>query len=74
LQIQERLTAELADALDYSLKPRGVAVIVEAAHACMSSRGVRKHAAKLITRAFRGVYADATPRREVLDLLRRNDG
>ncbi len=74
LQIQERLTAELADALDHSLKPRGVAVIVEAEHACMSSRGVRKHAAKLVTRAFRGVYTDASPRHEVLDLLRRADG
>jgi GTP cyclohydrolase I len=49
-------------------------VIVEAEHACMSSRGVRKHAAKLATRAFRGVYTDASPRHEVLDLLRRADG
>lgn len=73
LQIQERLTAELADALDHSLRPRGVAVIVEAEHACMSSRGVRKHAARLVTRAFRGVYTDAQTRREVIDLLRQAD-
>jgi GTP cyclohydrolase I len=70
LQIQERLTAELADALDRSLKPRGVAVVIEAEHACMSSRGVRKHAAKLVTRAFRGLYTDAWARHEVINLLR----
>ncbi|MGD9968046.1 MAG: GTP cyclohydrolase I FolE [Hyphomonadaceae bacterium] len=74
LQIQERLTAELADALEHALRPRGVAVIVEAEHACMSSRGVRKHAAKLVTRAFRGIYSEVRPRQEVLDLLRAAHG
>lgn len=70
LQIQERLTAQLADALEETLNPRGVAVIVEAKHKCMSSRGVRKHGSHLVTRAFRGVYAEARPRQEVLNLLR----
>lgn len=70
LQIQERLTAEIADVLDRVLCPRGVAVVIDAAHECMSSRGVRTHGASLITRAFRGVYEADAPRREVMDLLR----
>jgi GTP cyclohydrolase I len=69
LQIQERLTAEIADALDRVLRPKGVAVIIEAAHECMSSRGVRVHGACLITRAFRGAYGDEEARREILDLV-----
>jgi GTP cyclohydrolase I len=70
LQIQERLTAEIADALQRALEPAGVAVIIEAAHACMSSRGVRKHGAALATRQFRGVFeADEAARRDVLTAL-----
>lgn len=70
LQIQERLTSEIADALNNTLQPRGVAVIVEASHACMSSRGVRKHGSLLVTRQFRGVFEDETKRAEVLAALR----
>lgn len=71
LQIQERLTAEIADALQHTLQPRGVAVIVEASHACMSSRGVRKHGSRLVTRQFRGVFEDDEAKRsEVLAALR----
>ncbi|MGH6949788.1 MAG: GTP cyclohydrolase I FolE [Vitreimonas sp.] len=70
LQIQERLTAEIADALERTLKPRGVAVIVEATHACMSSRGVAKHGASLATRQFRGVFEEEVARREVLAALK----
>ncbi len=70
LQIQERLTAEIADAIEAELEPRGVAVVLEASHACMSSRGVRKHGSALITRAFRGLYSDPAARREVLDALK----
>lgn len=70
LQIQERLTSEIADALERVLSPRGVAVVIDAAHECMSSRGVRAHGASLVTRAFRGAYQDDGPRREVMDLLR----
>lgn len=69
LQIQERLTAEIADELDRALRPRGVAVIIEASHECMSSRGVRKHGAALITRRFTGVFEDGEARREVLAAL-----
>lgn len=70
LQIQERLTAEIADALDDALQPRGVAVIIEAAHECMSSRGVRKHGSSLVTRRFLGVFGEETPRREMLAALK----
>ena len=69
LQIQERLTAEVAEALEATLKPRGVAVVIEATHACMSSRGVRKHGASLVTRRFTGVFEDPEQRREVLAAL-----
>lgn len=70
LQIQERLTAEIAEALVRTLKPRGVAVIIEATHECMSSRGVRKHGASLVTRRFRGLFEDPAARGEVLAALR----
>ena len=69
LQIQERLTAEIADALNRVLCPRGVAVVIDAAHECMSSRGVRTHGASLITRAFRGIYEADGPRQDVMTLL-----
>ena len=69
LQIQERLTAEIADELERTLRPRDVAVIVEATHECMSSRGVRKHGASLVTRRFTGVFETGEARREVLAVL-----
>lgn len=69
LQIQERLTAEIAEELDRTLQPRGTAVIVEATHECMSSRGVRKHGASLVTRHFTGVFETGEARREVLAAL-----
>jgi GTP cyclohydrolase IA len=69
LQIQERLTAEIADELERTLRPRGVAVVIEAAHECMSSRGVRKHGALLMTRRFTGVFESGQGRREVLAAL-----
>jgi GTP cyclohydrolase I len=69
LQIQERLTAEVADELEKTLKPRGVAVIVEASHECMSSRGVLKHGASLVTRRFTGAFEAGEARREVLTAL-----
>ena len=70
LQIQERLTAEIADALDDALQPRGVAIVIEAAHDCMSSRGVRKHGSSLVTRRFLGLFGEETARREVLAALK----
>ena len=54
-QVQERMTSQIADALMTTLEPRGVIVIIEAEHLCMSMRGVRKPGAKTVTSAVRGV-------------------
>jgi len=56
LQTQETMTAQIANALNTHLKPRGVAVLVEAEHLCMAMRGVRKRGSATITVAFRGAY------------------
>lgn len=69
LQIQERITAEIAETLERVLEARGVAVIVEATHECMSSRGVNKQGATLVTRRFLGAYQEEGARREVLAAL-----
>ncbi len=72
LQVQERLTAQVADALVEVLIPLGVAVVIEAAHFCMMMRGVEKQNSQTITSAMRGeFYSDATTRSEFLTLLRR---
>lgn len=56
LQTQETMTAQIADAINNNLKPRGVAVLVEAEHLCMAMRGVKKQGSTTITVAFRGHY------------------
>jgi GTP cyclohydrolase IA len=58
LQSQERLTAEIVGAVDETLKPRGVAVMIEAEHQCMTLRGVQKHGASTVTTQFTGVFRD----------------
>jgi GTP cyclohydrolase I len=71
-QIQERLTAQIADALMRKLDPRGVMVIVEAEHLCMSMRGVRKPGAVTTTSAVRGQFkSDNALRAEALELILR---
>lgn len=69
LQVQERLTAQVADALESVLNPRGVAVIVEAEHLCMTMRGVRKAGAATMTSVFRGDLNTDAGRNEVFSLL-----
>ena len=64
LQVQERLTAQIADELERSLEPRGVFVVVEAEHLCMSMRGVRKPGATTVTSAVRGLFRDNVATRE----------
>ncbi len=56
LQTQEAMTAEIAQALDESLRPRGVAVMIEAEHMCMAMRGIRKQGAKTLTTVFTGQF------------------
>ena len=69
--LQERLTAQVADALVERLDPRGVIVVVEAEHLCMSMRGVRKPGARTVTSAVRGALKDsAVTRAEAMSLIR----
>ena len=69
-QLQERLTAQVADFLEKELSPQGVAVIIEAEHLCMTMRGVRAAGSRTQTSALRGrMKADPRARAEVLDLL-----
>jgi GTP cyclohydrolase IA len=71
LQLQERLTGQVADALMDHLAPRGAAVVVEAEHSCLRLRGARKEDAHMVTTAFRGALADDRAlRSEVLGLMR----
>lgn len=58
LQVQERLTAQIANTIEDVLAPRGVGVIINATHACMSSRGVRKHGASMVTSRMLGAFRD----------------
>jgi GTP cyclohydrolase I len=58
LQTQEQLTSQIIAALDEALKPRGVAVMLEAEHQCMTLRGVQKHGASTVTTQFTGVFRD----------------
>jgi GTP cyclohydrolase I len=62
-QVQERLTTQVADAIELALQPRGVLVVVEAQHLCMSMRGVRKPGARTVTSAVRGVFRDSVATR-----------
>jgi GTP cyclohydrolase IA len=70
LQMQERLTGQVADALVEHLDPRGVAVVVEAEHSCLRLRGARKDDARMVSTAFRGaIEHDRALRAEVLSLM-----
>ena len=71
LQVQERLTREAADAMEAALRPRGVFVMVEAEHMCMSARGARTPGAVTVTTEVRGEFAtDAAARAELVALAR----
>lgn len=72
LQVQERLTAEVADCIWQELCPRGVAVLIDAQHGCMSGRGVRTHGVSMVTSRMMGCFKDdPASRREVLGLMGR---
>jgi GTP cyclohydrolase I len=73
LQVQERMTTQIADALVEALNPRGVMVVVEAEHLCMSMRGVKKPGTLTVTSAVRGLFRNRTEARmEALSLIERN--
>lgn len=72
LQVQERMTRQIADFLQRTLKPQGVAVVVEAVHMCSMMRGVKKHDARMTTSAMHGAFrANLATRQEFLDNISR---
>jgi GTP cyclohydrolase I len=75
LQVQERLTTQIADAITEAIDPQGVAVIMEAQHLCMMMRGVEKQHSATVTSAMRGVFkTQLQTRNEFLSLIRRQNG
>ncbi len=71
LQIQERLTSQIADTIREQINPLGVAVVVEATHLCMSMRGVEKQNSFAVTSSMLGAFRDSKTRMEFLQLIRR---
>jgi GTP cyclohydrolase I len=71
LQVQERMTTQIADAIENALDPKGVLVVVEAEHLCMSMRGVKKSGTSTITSAVRGLFrSDTSTRFEAMQFVR----
>jgi len=71
-QVQERLTTQIADAIEEALQPRGVLVVIEAEHLCMSMRGVRKPGSQTVTSAVRGIFRENNATRaEAMNLISR---
>lgn len=71
-QIQERMTNEIADALNEELSPRGVLVVVEAEHLCMNMRGIKKPGSSTVTLTTRGLYKDRDLQKDILSLIHRS--
>jgi len=75
LQVQERLTDQIADFIMDGLKPRGVAVVLEASHSCMTIRGIKKPGSVMVTSSLRGIFKrDPKSRSEVMSLMHRGNG
>ena len=73
LQVQERLTVEIAETIDREMRPRGVAVVIEAIHLCMMMRGVEQQNSFAITSSLRGAFqSDSKTRSEFMELIRHN--
>ncbi|MDD5686378.1 MAG: GTP cyclohydrolase I FolE [Elusimicrobia bacterium] len=71
LQLQERITKQLADTIMKKVSPHGVIVVIEAEHLCMTMRGVKKPGSKIVTSAIRGVFSkDAKARAEAMSLIK----
>lgn len=70
LQVQERLTDQIADCIVENIDPLGVGVVIEAQHLCMKSRGVEKQHSVMVTSALRGVFKEAAVREEFLELIK----
>jgi GTP cyclohydrolase I len=75
LQIQEKMTAQIANCIQDMLEPRGVAVVIEAAHQCMTTRGIRKPGVAMVTSRMLGAFRDdPSTRREFLAMIGKNGG
>jgi GTP cyclohydrolase I len=75
LQVQERLTTQIAETIQEAINPQGVGVVVEARHLCMMMRGVEKQHSSTITSAMLGAFRDERPTRdEFLSLIRNRNG
>ncbi|GBE36982.1 GTP cyclohydrolase 1 [bacterium BMS3Bbin07] len=73
-QVQERLTAQLADMIMERLRPRGAMVIIDAEHLCLSMRGIKKPGARTVTSAVRGIFrSKQSTREEMLELIKKRD-
>jgi len=74
LQTQERLTGQIADFIMNNLKPRGVAVVLEASHSCMTIRGIKKPGSVMVTSALRGIFRrDPKSRSEIMSLMHKGN-
>jgi GTP cyclohydrolase I len=74
LQVQERLTTQLADLIMQKMKPKGAMVIIDAEHLCISMRGVKKSGTRTITSAVRGIFrSKQSTREELLELIKRRE-
>ena len=74
LQVQERLTNQIADFIMNGLKPRGVAVVLEASHSCMTIRGIKKPGSVMVTSSLRGIFKkDPKSRSEVMSLMHKGN-
>ena len=69
LQVQERMTHQIMEVIQETLKPQGVMVVVEAVHMCMQMRGVEKQNSVTTTSAFAGIFSNATTRQEFMNLI-----
>jgi GTP cyclohydrolase I len=75
LQVQERMNAQIANCIQHILEPKGVAVVIEATHECMTTRGVHKPGVKMVTSTMLGAFReDSRTRREFLAMIRHPDG
>lgn len=70
LQIQEKLTQQIADTMEEVLKPKGVMVVIKAKHMCMCARGVSKQHSEMVTSAIKGVFDEGSARAEFMELIR----
>lgn len=73
LQVQERMTTDIADAMQAAIEPKGVLVVAEAEHLCLTMRGIKKPGSRIVTSAVRGMMRRPATRNEALTLMGRGE-